>query len=191
MGAHFCSSNSGTMGICILGNYMDIYPTRESLIALINLLTWKTAKDSLNPYGTNSHPLNPNLHVIAGHRDGCSTLCPGDSVYEIFGYTRQETSGKLKSCGYNYFSSIVSDISLSEIKIFQNHAGKIVKIRINDLYVNNICLVDLQGRIILTCNIHKLNNNQYYFYTDTLLPGIYFIVIISDKKLFSEKIIIH
>lgn len=191
MGAHFCSSNLGTMGICMLGNYMDIYPTRESLVALTNLLTWKAAKDSLNPYGTNSHPLNSNLHVIAGHRDGCSTLCPGDSVYEKLDYIRQETSYELKSCGYNYFSSIESDRSLSEIKIFQNHANKIVKIRINNLYVNNICLADLQGRIVFECDVNKLNNNQYYFNTDTLLPGVYFIVIISEKRLFSEKIIIY
>ncbi|UCH14776.1 MAG: N-acetylmuramoyl-L-alanine amidase [Bacteroidales bacterium] len=191
MGAHFCSSNSGTMGICLLGNYVNIYPAQESLYALINLLTWKTGKDSLNPYGTSSHPLNPDLNIIAGHRDGCSTLCPGDSIYEMLGFTRQETSGKLKSCGYNYFSSIASEGSLPEIQIYQCQADKTVKININDLYVTKICLADLQGRIILSCNIHKLNNNQYYFYTDTLSPGIYFVVIISDKSLFSEKIIVH
>jgi len=191
MGAHFCSSNSGTMGICILGNYMDICPPQESLDALINLLTWKTAKDSLNPYGTNAHPLNPDLHVIAGHRNGCSTLCPGDSLYEKLSYTRQGTSGKLKSCGYDYFSSVVNDGSSPEIKIFQNPASKIVNISIKDDNVNKIYLADLQGRLISMLNVYKSYDNQYYFHTEALLPGIYFIVIISDKRVFTGKIIIN
>ena len=191
MGAHFCSSNSGTMGICILGNYMDINPTRESLNALIYLLTWKSSKDSLNPYGTSMHPLNPDLHIIAGHRDGCSTLCPGDSLYENLGYTKQETSGKLKSCGYDYFSKIVNDSSVPNIKIFQNPAGKILNICIEGDNVNKIYLTDLQGRIISTFSLYKPDNIQYYLHTEALTPGIYFIVVISDKRIFTEKIILN
>jgi hypothetical protein len=191
MGAHFCSSNSGTMGICILGNYMDICPTQKSLDALINLLTWKAAKDSLNPYGTNAHPLNPDLHVIAGHRDGCSTLCPGDSLYENLGYLRQETSNKLRNCGYDYFSSLVNNRSLPEIKIFHYPDGKTVCISIKGNNVNKIYLTDLQGRFISIFNVYKSANSQYYFHTDDLAPGIYFIVIIHDKGIFTEKININ
>jgi len=191
MGAHFCSSNSGTMGICILGNYMDICPTQESLNSLIDLLTWKTAKESLNPFGTSSHPLNSDLHVIAGHRDGCSTLCPGDSLYEKLSYIRQRTSGKLKSCGYDYFSANVNDWSTPDIKIFQNPAGNTVNICIEANNVNKIYMFDLQGRIISTFSLYKSDNSQYYFHTDDLAPGIYFIVIIYDKRIFTKKIIFN
>jgi hypothetical protein len=191
MGAHFCSSNTGTMGICILGNYMDIFPTLESLDALINLITWKAAKDSLNPFGTSAHPLNPDLHIIAGHRDGCSTLCPGDSLYEKLSYTRQATSGKLKSCGYDYFSAVINDRLSPDIKIFQNPAGKIVNISIGVDNVKQIYLADLHGRLISTFKLYKSDNNQYYFHTDALAPGIYFIVITYDKRIFTQKIIFN
>ncbi len=191
MGAHFCGSNTGTMGICILGNYVDIFPTRESLNSLIDLLTWKTAKDSLNPFGTNPHPLNADLHVIAGHRDGCSTLCPGDSLYEKLSYARQGTSGNLKSCGYDYFSGNADEKVIPDIKIFQNPAGSIINIYIEGNNVNNIYLTDLHGKIISTLSLYKSDNNQYYFHNDTLSPGIYFIVIIYDKRILTEKIIFN
>jgi hypothetical protein len=191
MGAHFCSSNSGTMGICILGNYMDIYPTQESLNALVSLLAWKTAKDSLNPFGTAVHPLNENLPVIAGHRDGCSTLCPGDSLYENLVRIRQETSDKLKSCGYDYFSSVINNRSLPEIKIFQNPSAKKVEISIKGCRVNGIHLADFQGRLIPALNLFKSDNDQYYINTGTLLPGIYFLIFTADGRIFTRSIIVY
>ncbi len=191
MGAHFCSSNTGTMGICILGNYMDIRPTRQSLDALIDLLTWKAARDSLNPFGINEHPLNPDLHVIAGHRDGCSTLCPGDSLYEKIGYTIQETSGKLKGCGYDYFSSAANTGTSPRIKIFQNPSGIIITVSTEDDNIKKICLTDMQGRIISTFTRFESDFNKYYFNTDVLVPGIYFFIIITDETIITEKININ
>jgi hypothetical protein len=190
MGAHFCSSNSGTMGICILGNYMEIKPTQESMGALINLLAWKTARDSLNPYGTNPHPLNPDLYVIAGHRDGCSTLCPGDSLYDELKYVRDETGIMLKSCGYDYFTSAFNPSSSAKVKIVHDYASKIVYISIGDCYIDNVCLADMQGRITPVSNTGKLSSSRYYFHTDAIIPGIYIIIIKSHDKIITGRIAI-
>lgn len=81
IGAHFCGRNSGTMGVCLLGNLSLVPPTEEAMASLTDLLSWKTFSSEMNPLGINPHPLNDNLPVIAGHRDGCATQCPGNLAY--------------------------------------------------------------------------------------------------------------
>ena len=190
MGAHFCSSNSGTMGICILGNYMEISPTQESMGALVNLLAWKTARDSLNPYGIYPHPLNSQLHVIAGHRDGCSTLCPGDSLYDELKYVRDETGLMLKGCGYDYFSATKKEPYLPEVVIFHDYKSGLLQIRINDKYVNSFYLVNMLGSVVSQGIIIPPDNCQFSIDISMLEPGLYFLVFISGEIMFSEKVII-
>ncbi|WP_176223749.1 N-acetylmuramoyl-L-alanine amidase, partial [Marivirga sericea] len=98
MGAHFCGSNSNTMGICLMGNYETIEPTSELLESLESLISWKAFKDDLPVLESKFHPLNPELGVIAGHRDGCSTLCPGDNVYLKLQEIRENVNSQLVIC---------------------------------------------------------------------------------------------
>ncbi|MBR9860853.1 T9SS type A sorting domain-containing protein [bacterium] len=81
-GAHFCSKNSGTMGICLLGNYMETAPSEATISTLKQVLAWKLYKEGLDTYEAYPHPNASSdvLGTVAFHRDGCSTVCPGDSV---------------------------------------------------------------------------------------------------------------
>lgn len=97
LGAHFCGKNSNTMGICLLGNYETIQPTDPIWSTLQWVLTWKMKKEALSPQGFEPHPLG-NIAHIAGHRDGCSTLCPGQNVYRQLDDLRQSVADKLRSC---------------------------------------------------------------------------------------------
>ncbi|MDQ3394617.1 MAG: N-acetylmuramoyl-L-alanine amidase, partial [Bacteroidota bacterium] len=85
VGAHFCGKNTNTMGISLLGNYETAVPSSNMLDALEGLLAWKLAKENLNPLEYKPHPAGTAnaepLGVIAAHRDGCATLCPGKNVY--------------------------------------------------------------------------------------------------------------
>ncbi len=191
MGAHFCGNNSGTMGICLLGNYMDIYPTFESLDALVDLLAWKTAKDTLNPYDISAHVLNPVLNVVAGHRDGCSTLCPGDSLYNELDSIRHETANELEDCGF-FYSSVNADKQPSTtIEIFPVPGNNMLNVILNNGRVNDIYLVDIYGKIIPLNNIVKLSENHMKFDAGHLSPGMYFLILISDNQVFSGKVIIN
>ncbi|MDF9800059.1 hypothetical protein OKW21_005322 [Catalinimonas alkaloidigena] len=96
-GAHFCGQNSGTMGICMLGNYNTVLPTDTSVSALVRLTGWKLHKESLDPLAGSSHPANNNLSVIAGHRNGCATECPGDNLYAMLNDIRLEVEAYLKA----------------------------------------------------------------------------------------------
>ena len=82
LGAHFCGKNSGTMGICLLGNYETAIPTSTALQSLTTLVTYKIDKEALDPFGQYPHS-SGNLPTILGHRDGCSTACPGANVYRL------------------------------------------------------------------------------------------------------------
>ena len=85
LGSHFCGKNSQTMGICVLGNYETAEPTAAALNSLTRLISWKLDKANLNPAEYMLHPpssANPvALGVIAGHRDGCTSECPGKNLY--------------------------------------------------------------------------------------------------------------
>ena len=81
-GAHFCGKNSGTMGICLLGNYETAFPTDTAVASLVKLTGWKLAKENLDPLGESPHAGEGELATLAGHRNGCATLCPGEHLYE-------------------------------------------------------------------------------------------------------------
>ena len=94
LGAHFCSQNSGTMGICLMGNFNDVKPSEASLASLDQLIGWKLKKEGLQPIGMAFHPGSAKqLNLISGHRDGvCATECPGNNLYAALPTIRQEVS---------------------------------------------------------------------------------------------------
>jgi len=186
-GAHFCAKNSYTMGICLLGNYMNIEPPQAALNSLINLLSWKLNKDGLNPFGTTFH-VDRNLGTISGHREGCSTSCPGDYVYNRIGEIKQQVTDSMANC--------VTGIQLinhnsDDILIYPNPSdGNNINFHINpDFDLKQIQIFDLQGKLI----INKLIINQteqVYIETDNL-KGIYVIKLRGKKTILTRKLIIQ
>lgn len=99
-GAHFCGQNSGTMGICLLGNFNTAVPSDTSIASLRQLMSWKLQKESLPPLERFPHPANANLGVIAAHQNGCATECPGDNLYAIMDKLRLSVATSLENdCG--------------------------------------------------------------------------------------------
>lgn len=95
-GAHFCGQNSGTMGVCLMGNFNTALPSDTSVASLVRLLGWKLDKDNLQPFTTYAHPANSNLKVITAHRNGCATECPGENLYAIMDKVRMEVETYLE-----------------------------------------------------------------------------------------------
>jgi hypothetical protein len=99
-GAHFCGNNSGTMGICMLGNFNTAQPSDTAMSSLRQLTAWKLHKESLDPLETYAHPANSSLGVIAAHRNGCATECPGANLYARLDELRLEVAAYLEEeCG--------------------------------------------------------------------------------------------
>ncbi|MFO7869530.1 MAG: N-acetylmuramoyl-L-alanine amidase [Bacteroidales bacterium] len=153
-GAHFVGKNAHTLGICILGNYEEVPVPDTAYQLLQKLVSWKCGKDSLQPLLTAYHPANSNLPVIAGHRDGGATLCPGEHLYEILPILRNEVADSLRQCGYTIATEL-SNIST------QKHASRTYSISPKDLcYVYSI-----NGQLItidIFARIKAYTHNQRY-----------------------------
>jgi N-acetylmuramoyl-L-alanine amidase len=88
--AHFCSRNAGTMGVCMMGDYTNIPPTAAARNSLVRLLSWRACGLNLDPTAVALHTSSAlELTNISGHRDGCATECPGNTLYPLLPAIRQ------------------------------------------------------------------------------------------------------
>lgn len=110
-GAHMCSYNNNTMGVCMLGNYESTEPTDEMMTTLRSLLAYKACKEGISADGSSnilSH--TGHMHHISGHKEGCSpnyTECPGKFLFSKMELIRTETK--------NYMTSGCSELSNSDV----------------------------------------------------------------------------
>lgn len=101
LGAHFCGKNTNTMGVCLMGNFMDVQPDPRAIFSLKYLLAWKLKKENMDAFGQTVHPKPSGnlLNAVCGHRDGCNTSCPGDSLYALLADIKREAARIADSCG--------------------------------------------------------------------------------------------
>lgn len=156
VGAHFCGQNSSTLGICLLGNFEKEEPSQQALTSLINLCTWKCGKELLNPKNTNNHTLNSSLPVIAGHLDGCATLCPGTNLYFKLNEIRDSTYLQLFHCNLlPTITSISSNNSNFQPFSFENNI-----ITIYENFTSAI-LYTIKGNILQYCTVNNIDISIY------------------------------
>jgi len=106
LGAHFSSVNSGTMGVALLGTFIDVTPPAPMLDMLENMLAWQANKWRLDPSGEALHAASGlMLNVISGHRDaGISpkaigtTECPGNTAYSLLPRVRTDVLTRMAAC---------------------------------------------------------------------------------------------
>lgn len=128
VGAHFCGKNTGTMGICVMGNYEEINPVSSSLKALENLIAWKMKSDKLSPFNTSIH-VGEELETLAGHRDGCSTLCPGKFLYQELAQIKNNVASQLSECGQAIPAPFILSFQSFDTLIFE---GGFINFRLTD-----------------------------------------------------------
>ncbi len=171
LGAHFCSQNGGTMGICLLGDYMTAQPTDKSLESLAKLIAWKTKKEKIEPIGNTVHSISGrNLNNISAHRDGsCSTDCPGNNLYAKLEQIRQKT---LVSCDFSKPLAFEDDLNILP-KVYPNPTNG--RIWINSPSMKSeITLLDGLGREFPI--VKRLEDNrEWSFSTEGLSRGVYFL----------------
>lgn len=189
MGAHFCASNSGTLGICLLGTYTSGQPTEAAIISLEKLLAWKMVKDSLPPFGTHAHPLNQLLGVVAGHRDGCATTCPGDGVYELLQAVREGSNTLLESCGV-YLGLEENPQQLHKAVLYPNPVNS------GEFCLNNLGFVPQRVQLVATdghtmaVSLQSVTENSLRL-SAVAAPGVYVLEAIGDKRQFRTKLVMH
>jgi N-acetylmuramoyl-L-alanine amidase len=107
MGAHAGGYNAESTGMVVLGNFMDVVPAAAAIAASERLLAWKLSLHGVptlgrvtvevEPSGAIYTPFAPGAHVslprVAGHRDGCTTSCPGNAFYAQIPSMRPRIAG--------------------------------------------------------------------------------------------------
>jgi hypothetical protein len=97
VGAQAGAYNTESTGVAMLGDFMNVVPSRAAIASLERLLAWKLSLHGVPPRGRATvvvdprdafyTPFAPGAHVslprIAGHRQGDSTDCPGNALYGL------------------------------------------------------------------------------------------------------------
>jgi N-acetylmuramoyl-L-alanine amidase/Secretion system C-terminal sorting domain len=177
VGAHFCSQNTGTMGICLLGDYMTAKPSDKSIESLAKLIAWKMKKESLEPLAKGLHAASgKTLNNISAHRDGsCSTDCPGDNLYVKLEQIRQKT---VQSCDFVKPLAFEDELNILP-KIYPNPTNGRVWIELQTPKIG-INILDGMGREVVIEKQFDTNKRSISFSTEGLNKGIYFVKV-GDK----------
>jgi N-acetylmuramoyl-L-alanine amidase len=72
VGAHCPAYNSASIGICVIGDFTNRNPNAAAQTAVQRLIQCGVQRGSL-----------PTAYGLRGHRDGCSTACPGNTFYNL------------------------------------------------------------------------------------------------------------
>ncbi len=181
-GAHFCSKNSGTMGVCLLGNYEDLAPSDSMIESLISLLSWKLHKENLSAYDEFNHPdMNSDaLGSIALHRNGCATQCPGDSVALLLDFIKTSVAAQLSDCS----TALVQMVQNDKFGVFPNPSTGLITVSGLKNTVK-FSLIDAYGKLINTGSLSPENNN-----IELSNNGIYSLIIFNDGETIHTKLVI-
>lgn len=140
-GAHFCGTNTGTEGVCVLGDFTEVEPTTSVRNALAALWAWKACERDVIPDERTFHSTSgKNLFTISGHRDGCATACPGDAFYPLLGDVRQNVVDYQRDSCSNVVS--VDEAFELQVRAFPNPVQSHFTIQWTDAFG-----VSIQGRI--------------------------------------------
>ena len=91
VGAHALGFNRGSVGIAVLGTYIDAPPPQAAMDALARLLAWRLDLAHVDPAssvsvvsgGSERYPSGTPvvLRAVSGHTDTGLTACPGKALY--------------------------------------------------------------------------------------------------------------
>jgi hypothetical protein len=182
LGAHFCGKNSTTMGVCMIGNYTSTEPKEAAVLSLESLLTWKAHKDMLDVLGSSPHPLNNDLNTIAGHRQGCSTECPGQKVFDKLEAIRQDVYANLLACN--------DPLVVSAVTLYPNPTDGDLLIELpEEKELESVNLITMSGQQQSVGLIDE-GLNGYRAVTSFLQPGVYVVMFKLKNELPQYKKII-
>lgn len=182
LGAHFCSKNQNTMGICLMGNFMTKKPDYRAIYSLKYLLAWKLKKDKLDAFGQTKHPQPDGnmLDNICGHRNGCSTSCPGDSLYLILNNIKFESARIADSCGLKL--DFIEPKIVSFVSVFPNPAIDKIYFVLKTEKVVILKVLKSNGSLVLHEKIYTEKPLEI-----NLEKGIYFYQLISENKIIEKS----
>jgi hypothetical protein len=181
-GAHFCGQNSGTMGICMLGNFNTAVPSDTSISSLTRLISWKLYKESLDPLASFRHPANADLGVIAAHRNGCATECPGDNLYVML--------DRIRLAADSYIEDGCEQSPPLAFEVYPVPAGQELYVSLpEDDMPESFWLIDALGQRIAVVAYPEQQN--WLIQTEGLRAGFYVLQVVGTGFSYERKILVQ
>ncbi len=101
IGGHSLGKNAGSIGICLIGNFMDRKPTSAALDSLLHLASWEAQRHKIDPLGKDTYVdmqgLSSDFYNIVGHRGIRQTQCPGNKMADLMPWVRQSVADRVGS----------------------------------------------------------------------------------------------
>jgi hypothetical protein len=186
LGAHFSCLNGGTIGVCVIGNYMTNTVDPNALTSLKELALWEACQYNINLSDSSLHSTsNLVLNHLSAHRDangaavGCpkGTSCPGDLLYAIIDILALDMSNS--AC---YLSE--KENSTTGFSLFPNPTINELKLRSNS-YPWDIRIINIKGQKVATFQSSESEKNLSL---GNLSPGIYQVIFNSPEGYSSQKL---
>ncbi|RPD98574.1 T9SS C-terminal target domain-containing protein [Aureibaculum marinum] len=186
-GAHFSGHNSGTSGVSLMGTYTTVTPTTVMIDSLKKLLAWKACVKNIDPTATSYHASSGSyIKTISGHRDGGSTECPGQKVYDLLPTIRTGVNSIMDSCN----TLGVDNQLLNKVNVYPNPFSD--KITIETSLLDNEFLkiecFDIAGKMVYE-NEDVVTNNMSEVDLSFLSTGIYWLKLKINNKIANYKLI--
>ena len=186
LGAHFSCLNGGTIGICVIGNYMNNTVDPNALASLKELALWEACQYNIAIADSSLHSTsNLNLNHLSAHRDansatvGCpkGTSCPGDLLYAIIDSLAQDMS--TSAC---FLSE--KELNAKSFSIYPNPTENELTVSTAN-YPWDIKIINIKGQEVAAFQSSesekKLNLNY-------LKPGIYQVIFNSPSGQSYQKL---
>ncbi len=192
VGAHFCGFNTGTMGTCMLGTYTSENITDSAKKKLVKILAWKCCNSSISPTGSAFHTTsNLTLNKISGHRDGCSTECPGNFLYQYLPTLRTDVD--------TYINSVCNATNISGVQGLENliispnptKGYFTLDLKLNTSKLFRYSLLNAEGKVLHTSN-SKQTGMSFSETNNTLEKypaGNYILKIMLDNQAILKQLI--
>lgn len=97
IGAHATGSNTGTLGICMIGDYASSTPSAKTLSAVAYIMAWKLGASFVLDVDDRVTIDSKSQRRVFGHRDAASvsTACPGARGYDALSTVRSLVQSRL------------------------------------------------------------------------------------------------
>lgn len=182
LGAHFCSKNSNTIGVCLIGDFTVEPPTQKALNSLIKVLSYNTFNLGLTA-------LDPALHSSSGlylnrispHKAGCNTECPGNAFGSLDILTQKVKEYITTSC-YLMTSTSVSKAD-PPLSIYPNPAQFHITLQSDRSLHGTLKIYTIHGKEMDSQQVHGVDAKVNIA---GLPPGFYSLVFIG-KNYFPGK----
>jgi hypothetical protein len=172
LGAHFCGTNGATMGVCVIGDFTSVAPAEAAVNQLRNLLAWKACNIGANPLSAMLHTNSGlTLQRISGHRDGCSTSCPGNLLYNQLPSIRQQVAGYIDMvCSTN--TDELNPV-VRALQVFPNPAGEQLRVRQPEGQAGMLELMEAGSGRVLDRSWHAAGQQDLELSLQNRTAGLY------------------